>query len=394
MGNSHQLIPEITLKKFGNKYQSGHLWIFSNELKEVPRLEPGTIVDVIASDSTRLGLAFYNPNSLIALRLLMMKSINDFKDTIIRRIALANKRRLLISDKSNTYRMVFGESDFLPGLIIDRYENYYVIQIQSAGFERIKSLIVESLLNINPSAKGIILKANSKSREIEGLGDEDEVLFGEIPDIISIPDSGLELKISLTKGQKTGFFLDQRDNRNFLKNIAFDKNVLDCFTNIGGFALSAALGGAKSITAIDISESAIELARMNAATNKFNINFICSDVFDYLANNQGCQWDIIILDPPAFAKNIKSIPTAKAAYEKLNKIALSLLLPGGILLTSSCSHHIFEDVFEKLILNAARKSGVKINLIYRGSQATDHPIYPPMHQTKYLKFYAYQVLEV
>jgi 23S rRNA (cytosine1962-C5)-methyltransferase len=289
--------------------------------------------------------------------------------------------------------MTFGESDFLPGLIIDRYQDYYAIQIQSAGFELMKNLVVDAILQINPVTKAIVLKSNSKSREIEGLSTEDELLYGTIPEIITIYDDNFELKLNLSKGQKTGYFLDQRFNRSFLSKIAHGKTVLDCFTNIGGFALSAAAGGATAITGVDISASAIELARQNAILNNFNINFVCDDVFDFLHSNADRKWDIIVLDPPAFAKNKKSVPTAKAAYTKLNKIAFSMLTPGGILLTASCSHHIYEDTFYSLVLDAAKKAGVRMNLVYRGSQASDHPIYTPMPETSYLKFFAFQIID-
>lgn len=369
------------------------MWIFSNELVEVPQLEPGSIVDVIAADATRLRLAFYNPNSLISLRLLLTDSIDGLRELLINRIINANHRRLTIFKNSLSYRMTFGESDFLPGLIIDRYEDYYAIQIQSAGFELLRNIIVDAVLQINPATKGIVLKSNSKSREIEGLSTEDELLFGTIPEIITINDNYIKLNLNLSKGQKTGYFLDQRLNRSFLTKIAHGKTILDCFTNIGGFALSAAAGGAATITGIDISNSAIELARQNAKLNNFNINFVCDDVFDFLNSNADSKWDIIVLDPPAFAKNKKSVSTAKAAYTKLNKMAFTMLTPGGILLTASCSHHIYEDTFYSLVLDAAKKAGVRMNLVYRGSQASDHPIYPPMPETSYLKFFAFQMID-
>ncbi len=393
MGNPDKLISAIKVKKYGNKYQNGHLWIFSNELVEVPQHEPGTVIDVIAADDARLGLAFYNPNSLISLRLLLAHSINKLNEILIQRIIDANDRRLAIFSNSTIYRMVFGESDFLPGLIIDRYGDYYAVQIQSAGFERLKTLIIDAILQINPATKGIILKSNSKSRETEGLSTEDEILFGKIPEIITINDDNFRFNLNLSQGQKTGYFLDQRYNRTFIKQIAQGKSVLDCFTNIGAFALSAAAGGATNITGVDISDYAIGLARQNAKLNMFDINFVCDDVFDFLQKNFHRKWDIIVLDPPAFAKNKKSIPTAKAAYTKLNKIAFSMLSPWGILLTASCSYHIYEDVFYSLVLDAAKKASVKINLIYRGFQAPDHPIYPPMPETSYLKFFAFQVVK-
>ncbi|MBS4000894.1 MAG: class I SAM-dependent rRNA methyltransferase [Desulfobulbaceae bacterium] len=393
MGDSDKLIPKIQLKKYHNKYQSGYLWIFSNELVEVPKIEAGTLVEAIAGDKVSLGLAFYNPNSLISLRLLLTDANSDVSKLIKYRIIGANNRRKQLLANSDSYRMVFGESDLLPGLIIDKYGSYYAVQIQSAGFESMKKLISDTILEIDSNAKGIILKANSKSREIEGLSTIDEILFGEIPELIQIKDREIKININISDGQKTGYFLDQCKNRHLLSQISRGKKVLDCFTHIGGFSLNAAYGGATEITAVDSSASAIELAKINAANNNYNINFITQDVFDFFKNNSDKKWDIIVLDPPAFAKNKKSVSNAKAAYLKMNQIALEALAPSGILLTASCSHHIYEDVFYDIITRAALRADKTVNMIYRGSQAPDHPVYPPMPETSYLKFYALQSID-
>lgn len=393
MGDSGELIPKVRLKKYHNKYQSGYLWIFSNELFEIPRLQAGTLVEVVAGDDVSLGLAFYNPNSLISLRLLLTDNKSNIYEIIRNRIISADNRRIQLLKETDCYRMVFGESDLLPGLIIDKYGSYYAVQIQSAGFESMKQLIAETILAIDSDTKGIILKANSRSREIEGLSKLDEILFGEIPELIQINDRDIKININISDGQKTGYFLDQRANRHLLANISSGKKVLDCFTHIGGFALNAAYGGATEIAAVDASASAIELAKQNAAENNFEIDFKTSDVFDYFKNNPDKKWDIIILDPPAFAKNKKSVTNAKAAYLKLNQTAFESLAPNGILLTASCSHHIYEDVFYDIITRAALRADKKVNLIYRGSQAPDHPVYPPMPETAYLKFYVSQCLE-
>jgi 23S rRNA (cytosine1962-C5)-methyltransferase len=386
-------IQEIKLNKLilrkdsSKRIKSGHLWVFSNELLAIPKLTPGTTVELFDFFGVSYGLGFYNPNSLIAVRLLNYLDdidLNFFKSRIQQ---AANARKSLINDHNN-YRLVYGESDYLPGLIIDKFENSFVLQIQSAGMELNKQLIKKALLELYPETDYIIAKANSKLREIEGLPSEDEVLFGEEPEYISTIDNGIKLELSLSKGQKTGYYLDQRFNRYEIRKLSKCKTVLDCYTNQGGFAMNACIGGAKSVTAVDSSAAAIELAERNANINYFDIDFVIADVFDFLEQSIAEEkvWDIVILDPPAFTKNKKSVPTALAAYSKLNKLGLKVTKNDGYLISSSCSHHISELELIDCIRKEAAKQKKYLKLVFRGTQPADHPELLAMPETSYLKF--------
>jgi len=370
----------------------GHLWIFSNELIEVPKYQSGELVEVFYENQS-FGLAFFNPNSLISCRLLKSNNEN-IKDLIIERIKESKILRETLLPNSQSYRLIYGESDFLPGLIIDKYEEYFVIQILSYGFEVRKDLVKDALLSIFPNTKGIIHRANSKLREIEGLPNQDEVLFGQIPDSILIDDLGIKLSISLNNGQKTGYFLDQVHNRHFIRKISKNKSVLDCYCNIGGFGLNALKGGASEVTFVDVSDTAIHNTKINLELNQFeNYNLFTKDVFEFLPEliSRGSKYDIVILDPPAFAKSKKSIFTAEAAYGKLNKFGIKLLNNNGYLITSSCSHHIDERKFIEIVSRELAKSGKKAKLVYRGGHSPDHPIHPAMPETEYLKYLVFFV---
>jgi 23S rRNA (cytosine1962-C5)-methyltransferase len=377
-----------TLKRLND----GHLWIFSNELIELPDLPNGTIVKVNDRNYNNLGIGFYNKNSLISIRLLFSDYFNS--EIIYNRILNANKFRNKIFPTEKSYRLVFGESDLLPGLIIDKYSNYFSVQILSAGMELFKQQIVDSLLKIFPETAGIICRNDSHWRKIEGLNLEDEILFGTIEDLIIIKENDISYSISITKGQKTGYFFDQRLNRQFLSTISKDASVLDLFSNQGGFALNAAKGGAKEVLGVDVSVNAIEMAKSNSIDNNFSTaKFQTEDVFDFLNNEEvgKRKWDIIICDPPAFAKNKKSIYNALNAYRKVNKLAINCLKQDGILLTSSCSQHIDEFSFYNEIHNAAKEAGKNLIQFYRGNQSPDHPIIPSMKETDYLKFFGFIV---
>lgn len=387
----------IQIKSSALKHlNSGHLWIYSNELFEIPKLQPGTIVEAVLNKSTQksFGLSFYNPHSLISLRLLLSnKEINT--DFFIERILKANKYRNEVYPQEKMYRLVFGESDLLPGLIVDRYGDYFSIQIHSAGMELLINQIIEAIIHIFPNTKGIIRKDNSNLRINEGLPLLEEVVFGEIPENIICEELGIKLNISLLGQQKTGYFLDQRENRFSIRNISKNKNVLDCYTNQGGFALNAAVAGAENVIGIDSSEVAIEKAIQNLELNNLkNIYFFKYDIEKYFekmfAENK--KFDVIILDPPAFAKNKKSIFAAKSKYSKINKMAMKLLNENGYLVSSSCSYHINENEFYHLITNEAIKLGLKLILIHKGNQALDHPILTSMEETNYLKFFIFKIL--
>ncbi|MCL5991995.1 MAG: class I SAM-dependent rRNA methyltransferase [Bacteroidetes bacterium] len=373
------------------RIKEGHLWIFSNELESIPDLPSGSIVGIYTSNHTNLGLGFYNPHSLIAVRLLKTYStINT--DFFLERFksALELRKRL---NNTEICRLVFGESDLLPGLIVDKYGDYLSIQILSAGMENFTDSIIEAILKVLPETKGIIAKNNSKLRVLEGLPLEEKVLFMDIPDEIITKENGINLSISLKQSQKTGYFLDQTENRKFIMSISKDLNVLDCYCNQGGFALHSAQGHAKEIICIDSSNTALVKAKRNAELNSFNnINFFESDVPEFFSRelSRDSKWDLIILDPPAFAKSKKDVRNASKGYAKINRLALQLLSEGGFLSTSSCSHHITEETFYEIIIREAVRLNIQLRLIHRGSQAPDHPALASMPETKYLKFFAFQ----
>ena len=387
-------IRTISLKRNAdNRIKFGHLWVFSNELQEIPKLQPGVVVKVVDSNQKSYGFGFYNPASLISVRLLKTEIFPSVQ-LFIERIAIAKALRQSLLGDIAMCRLVFGESDLLPGLIIDKYSNYFAIQILSAGMELMKSEIVQALLEIFPETKGVIEKNDTKLRKIEGLPLISTVLFGEIPEKFISQEQGVQLELSLSEGQKTGYFLDQRINRKFVRTISRGLSVLDCYTNQGGFALNAGIGGAERIAAIDCSETALNAVSRNAELNGLKIETIKADVAEYLSKavERNEKWDMIILDPPAFAKNRKSVPKAKAAYAKINRLAMKMLNPNGYLIASSCSHHVFEDVFKDAIYRESCKLGKQLKQVYRGGQSPDHPILLSLPETQYLKFFVFQVV--
>ena len=392
---------QIYIKKNSDRrIKHGHQWFFSNELLALPKLDSGTLVEVICKTESgdrqfinNYGLAFYNPQSLISLRLL--NCAETFNREVIReRIVIADNYRKRFFGTETMYRLTYGESDNLPGLVIDRYGDYFSIQTLSAGIEHFLNEIVGVLYELFPETKGIIEKNTSKQREYEGLELREGILAGSIPEEIYQTENDIKLAISLESGQKTGYFLDQRLNRLFVQSISKELKVLDCFCNQGGFALNAAKGGAEEITGIDISAEAISRAGHNAALNNFtNCKFITADVADFMRteieNKQ--SWDMIVLDPPAYTKSKKTIYTALAGYAKINRLALQLLSPGGFLVSSSCSQLISEEMFADAISKEAAKAGRRLTLAFRGQQSPDHPILTGMPETQYLKFQCYRV---
>lgn len=385
----------LTLKNKNDfRLRKGHPWIFSNEI--VSHLDvnyPNDIVRVVSSAGYDYGFAFYNPNSLVAGRLLRTSERFD-ENLITKRLSTALEYRKSVLDGENSFRMVFGESDLLPGLIVDKYADYLSVQLLSRSMDARKDLIVECLLKVLPNTKGIIEKDISNHRNNEGLDQKEEVLYGEVPDAVEFEENGIKYAVPLIGGQKTGYFLDQKINRMYLQKISKGKKVLDCFCNQGGFALNAAKADADFALGVDISQSAVDTATNNASINSFtNAEFLKADVFDFLekAVSRQEKWDIVVLDPPAFTKNRKTLPKAIAGYSKINKLALRLIPKGGYLVSSSCSHHLPEEEFLELISDEAAKQGRHLKLLYRGAQSPDHPILPAMLETNYLKYLIFKV---
>jgi len=387
---------KIILRKNEDKrIKSGHMWVFSNEIeKKDDSAGNGDLVEVYDSHNNFIGTGFYNKNSLIAVRILDRTQINDFKIFVENKIKDAFKLREEFYTGKNSFRLVFSESDFLPGLIIDKYNDTYVLQIYSAGMQKNISGIV-SILQNNYNAKNIFTKNESYFRTLEGLPQEDELFLGERKKEI-ISDGAIKFNIDFERGHKTGFYFDQSDNRFFIEKLVNGKKVMDAFCNSGGFGLHAAKAGAESIVFVDSSSTEIENVKSNLEINNFtnDAKYIVSDVFEYFEKNisENIKFDVVMIDPPAFAKSRKNLPTAKKGYEKLNRMALQLVSENGFLVTSSCSHHLMKDEFIQIINTAAAKAGKRIQLIHFNGASLDHPEIPSMPETVYLKFAVFRII--
>ena len=379
---------QIILKKNEeHRIVAGHQWVFSNEIASL-RGDPekGDIVELLRHDEKFLGLGFYHPHSLITFRFLTTEQEDISANYFERRIQQALVLRQKLYPGAETFRLVHGESDFLPGLVIDKYNEFISLQILSAGMEKRITLICDVLESIfHP--KAIVARNDVAIRALEELPIEKKVLRGN-PSITIIDDDGVKFEVDILQGQKTGFFLDQRENRKAVHRYAIGAAVLDCFCNEGGFALHAAAAQAVSVRGIDISESAVAKAKVNARLNSAAADFVIGDVLDSLKQlgEDKKRFDVIILDPPSFTKSKKNIPAALRGYKEINAAALRILSPGGYLVSSSCSHHITEDGFLSTIEQAAVKAKRDIQLLEFSGAAPDHPIIPAMPETKYLKF--------
>ena len=387
--------PKIYLNRNEHKrIRNGHLWIFSNEISELKAgIENGELVEVFDSKQNFLGEGFFNKNSLITVRILSRDRIINLEKYLGDKIKSAYDLRKQLYPERNSFRLVFSESDFLPGLIIDKYNDTYVLQIYSAGIQKNIDIIVNILKN-ELNAKNIFTKNESHFRKLELLPEEDQIFLGEKGDEI-IDDGTIKFKINFEKGHKTGFYFDQSDNRIFLEKISKNKNILDAFCNSGGFGLHAISAGADSVAFLDSSAFEIENVKYNFELNKFNsrADFIVDDVFVYLEKIIADQkkYDILVIDPPAFAKSKRNLSKAKKGYEKLNKLALQSVTENGYLVSSSCSHHLKKDEFLQIVNTVAVKSGKTLQLIYYNSASLDHPQIPSMEETTYLKFAVFKV---
>ncbi|MFM2133445.1 MAG: hypothetical protein RL156_726 [Bacteroidota bacterium] len=378
--------------KAHKRIRQGHLWVFRDELAPHEPCEAGDLVRIVTDYDYDLGVGFYHPTSQIAVRLLAAPDFS--KERITNRLRSALQLREQLFAPETAYRLVFGESDGFPGLIVDRYGDYCAVQFLSAGIDKRRAEITEALQDVMPNVKGIIAKNDSQLRSKEGLPRTTEVLFGDIPPSIEMTENGIRYNLSLAEGQKTGYFLDQRVNRSFIAQIAKGLRVMDCFTNQGGFALNAAAGGALEVLGVDSSASAIEACSRNAALNNYTqCSWLVADVFDDLKRRAAAaeKWDMIILDPPAFTKTKAQVAQAKRGYAEINRQALKLISNGGYLVSASCSHHMREDMLMDVILEESRRVNRKLALVYRGHQSPCHPVYMPMPETQYLKFLVFRV---
>lgn len=385
----------ITLRKHeDHRIRDGHLWVFSNEIREIAgQPQTGDWVLVRDNGGVLLGSGFYHANSLIAVRLYSRKEEEPTTDLLRQRLHHAVTLRERIFPGSDTFRLVHGESDFLPGLVIDKFGEYVSVQSLSAGIEQRIGQIYDLLGEMFHPA-GIVERNDVHARALEGLEERRGVVRGDVRET-TIHEHGLSYSIDLVEGQKTGFFLDQRLNRLAFRTYTNGQSVLDCFCNEGGFALNAAKGGASHVTAVDISSPAIRRAAANAERNGLSgsCTFAEADVFDFLdtAAREGLRFDVVNLDPPSFAKNKKGVTAAKRGYRDLHIAALNVLAGGGILATASCSHHVTEETFLDIVCESASRSGRTLQLLEWRGASPDHPVLPGMPETSYLKFGIFRV---
>ena len=382
---------DIKLKKGADKrIRSGHLWIFSNEITDkLKKYKGGDIADLYSYKGEFLGRGYINPLSLIAIRILTYKKEDIDTNFFYNRINRALSYRKEMYPDANSYRVVFGESDFLPGLIVDKYEDYLIVQILSLGMEIRKDTILNALEDVFHPA-GIIERNDVAVRELEGLKIHKGILKGDLKDNIIIRENGVKFEVDILNGQKTGFFFDQRENRQVIKKyVKKGGRVLDCFCYSGAWSIHSARNGAGEVIGLDSSDDAIKLAKRNAEINGFSerCRFKNVDVFDELRRlvSVGEKFDAIILDPPAFVKSAGKVKEALKGYKEINLQAMKLLKNGGILITCSCSYHIDKETFRDMLIQAASDSERDFRIIEFRGQAPDHPVLLSMRETEYLK---------
>lgn len=374
--------------------QGGHLWIFSGALQQPPHwIEPGGLVDVKSSTGQFVARGYYNPRTDIAIRLLTRNIEQAIDEDFLRkRIRSAvDLRKVFDPNKTNTYRLINSEGDGLPGLIVDRFAEILVAQMHTAGIERLRSRLIDALME-ETDTRGILLRNDSQSRRREGLElEEPQVVTGGVPMQVTVRENNVLFLVDPWQGQKTGFFLDQRDKREALRKYTQAKRVLNCFSYSGSFSVYAALTSEKTrVTSVDISAPAIESARQNFILNGLDPNhhqFLVADVFDYLEQAQGAgeQFDVVVLDPPAFAKTQSARAQALKAYRRLNTLGMQVLRPGGILLTCSCSGVIGMNDLLGALSQSAQRLQRTVQLLETFTYGIDHPLNLAMPETAYLK---------
>ena len=383
----------VFLKKNEEKrILNGESLVYANEVLKIEGKDTnGSLASVYTYNGEYIGKGYINHLSKVLVRILIRDDSVDNEEFFYNRIKEANDYRMEMEYKS-AYRVVYSESDKLPGLIIDKYEDVYVIEISSLGMELKKDIIVECIKRLfNP--KGIYEKCEMNLRGKEGLKDTTGILYGSVDDEVIITENGLKMSVDIKEGQKTGYFLDQKENRYAIRTYTKDKCVLDCFSNSGGFSMNAATN-AREVTAVDISKKATDNVLRNAELNGFtNVKVITDDVFKVLRDfkKEGKLFDCIILDPPAFTKSVSEVKDALRGYKDINILAMKLIKKGGYLITSSCSHYITFNLFERMLMDAAHEAHKFIRVIELKTQAKDHPSILSMNDTMYLKFYCLKV---
>ncbi|MBO4470896.1 MAG: class I SAM-dependent rRNA methyltransferase [Clostridia bacterium] len=387
---------QITLKPGKEKrVYTLHPWIFKSDIDKLDaQCLPGDTVDIMSAKGRFLARGYYNPNSQIALRIMTYNEDEAVdRELIFRRIHEAVEYRRSFADLRSC-RLVFAESDRLPALIVDAFDDILVLQCLALGMERFKQDVVDALVEeLHP--RGIWERNDVPVRRLEGLDMCTGLLYGEVPDRVQIVENGVKFWVDVKEGQKTGFFLDQKENRAAIAPFVKDKRVLDCFTHTGSFALHAGHYGAAEVTGVDISEYACTFATENAKLNGLEdrVRFVTANAFDLLSDQSRKKekYDVIILDPPAFTKTRNAVESALRGYKEINLRAMKMIETGGYLVTCSCSQHVLPDLFRKMVLDAARDARILLRQVEFRTQGKDHPILPYAQETEYLKCGIYQV---
>jgi 23S rRNA (cytosine1962-C5)-methyltransferase len=391
-------LPTLRLKRQEERrLQGGHLWIYSNEvnIRETPLklFQAGEQVRVESHAGKFLGIAYVNPQSLICGRLVSRDDHRLDRSLLVHRLQQALQLRRRLFDQP-FYRLVYGESDLLPGLVVDRFGGHLAVQLNSAGMAAVKGEIIDALQEVvDPDS--ILLRNDSSIRTLEGLDREIEVALGKVPPEVELIENGVRMLAPLHDGQKTGWFYDQRPNRAWLRQFARGGRVLDVFSYVGSFGVQAAAFGAREVIAVDASRPALEMAEKNAALNGVDKIFNCiqGDAFAVLKGlkAEGERFDVIVVDPPAFIKRKKDHKEGLQAYHRINEQAMQLLVPDGILVSASCSMHLQREELVDVLRNAGRRQGRHVQILLEGMQGPDHPVHPAIAETRYLKAFLARV---
>ena len=385
-------------KRKDNRIELGHPWVYQSEIESVQgTFVPGDIVTVVNHAGAQIGQGYINPQSQIAVRILTRDTSVIDQDFFRRRIHRAwHLRRDTIADDTDSYRLIHGESDYLPALIVDKYGDYLVVQFLSLGMDVRKDTIIHALIEVlNP--RGIYERSDVNVRKLEGLPLTKGFLLHEFPTRVPIMENGYQFMVDIENGQKTGYFFDQRENRKAIAPYVKDRKILDCFSYVGSFSVHAAGYGAEEVLGIDISEDAVAVGQENLRLNGLASagSFLGANVFDELRirEQRGEHYGMIILDPPAFTKSKHSVPGALRGYKEINLRAMKMIQDGGYLITSSCSHHISEDIFWQMLQGAAADAGKSVQIVEKRSQGKDHPILLASRETQYLKFFILRIFK-
>ena len=395
---TQQPLPELRLKRGEDRrLTAGHLWVFSNEVDTartpLTAFQPGDLCRVVSDRDKFLGYAYVNPHSLISARILGRSAQHPpDKSLIVHRLQVAQALRRSLYEKP-FYRLVYGESDALPGLVLDRFGDVVVGQIATAGMEALRPQIEAAVKKvISPSA--MVWKNDAGARDLEGLPHYVETAFGEAPEFVFVEEGGVNYRVPLGSGQKTGWFFDQASNRLALRKYVGGARVLDVFSYLGAWGLGALKAGATEVTCVDSSATALEQLQASADANGLKPSVLKGDAFDVMESlhEQGRRFDVVVVDPPAFIKRKKDVPKGEAAYKRLNQLAMQLLERDGILVSCSCSYHMEPDHLLTAIQRGARHLGRFAQVVEVGGQAPDHPIHPAIPETRYLKAFFCRVV--